>query len=195
MKPRLNSSKKWTAFPKDYLQQIEDVFKQNFGAQLGGAKLVIEGRIYTEEILLRVGFQEKGRLTQPNFEVSMNYKQKQADAVQRIHDCIDAAASMMDEYFNTDGEAEFPLIWKEYDFNKQKLYLQFSTVNSSLEAEADKLLGKEFNDLLTEEPPTEDALDLAEDKLDPADEDDSAEGAGPTMFGGKAKKKKKDDLH
>jgi hypothetical protein len=212
MKPRLSSSKKWTAFPKDYLQQIEDVFKQNFAAQLANAKLVIEGRIYPEEILLRVGFQENGRLAQPNFEVSMNYKQKKTDALQSIHDCIDAAASMMDEYFQTDGEADFPLSWKEYDFNGKTLSLQFTTENSTLEAEADKLLGKEFKELLTEEAPTDDALDRADDKLktdssaeDEAEEfygsegeDDEGESEdtpkGPTMFGGK-NKKKKENLH
>jgi len=194
MNPRMKNSKKWTAFPKDYVSQIEDVFKQNFKKHLAASKLIIEGRIYTEEILLRVGVQEKGRLTQANFEVSMNYSTKEKDAVERIHDCIDAAASMMAEYYDSNGEAEFPRTWFEYEFNKRKLFLQFSTENSDLEAQADELLGKSFEEMVQEDKETEDALARAQEKIEAkVDESESNEPAAPTMFGGK--KKKKSSLH
>lgn len=194
MNPRLKNSKKWTAFPKDYVSQIEDVFKQNFKSQLGSSQLIIEGRIYTEEILLRVGVLEKGRLSQANFEVSMNYSAKDKDAIERIHDCIDAAASMMAEYYDSKGEVDFPRTWNEYEFNGRKLYLQFSTENSSLEAEADKLLGKSFEEMVQEDKETEDAMARASERAEAnLDDDESNDPASPTMFGGK--KKKKSDLH
>ena len=107
MNPRLKSSKKWTAFPKEYTEQIQTVFKENFAQYLEDAELIVEGRIYTEEIMLRVGYLEKGRLAQANFEVSMNYSQEQQDAMKRIHNCIDAAASMMMEYLENDGDVDF----------------------------------------------------------------------------------------
>lgn len=172
MKPRLTTSKKWTDFPKEYTAQIINAFNQNFAAQLAGAKLIVEGRIYKEEILLRVGFQEKGRLAQPNFEVSMSYAFKESEALARIHDCIDAAASMMDEYFQTDGETDFPRSWKEYEFNGRKVFLQFSTVNTSLEAEADKLLGIGADSFYQEDEDTEDALDVADEKIASEDDED-----------------------
>ncbi len=121
----------------------------------------------------------------------MNYSREKADAVDRIHNCIDAAASMMAEYYENDGEVDFPRTWQEYDFNKQKLFLQYSTENSDLEAQANALLGEASEDLVqeaTEED--EDALDLADEKI----EDDKA-SATPTMFGGKKTTKKKTDLH
>src|SRR5437868_1933223 len=99
MQPRLKTSKKWTAFPKEYVDQIQTVFHENFSVQLTGNKLVIEGRIYPSEVMLRVGINEKGRLRQANFEVSMDYNANKKDAVERIHNCIDAAASMMTDYF------------------------------------------------------------------------------------------------
>lgn len=208
MNPRLKTSKKWTSFPKEYLTQVEDVFHDGFKAQLKNAKLVVEGRIYPEEILLRVGVLEKGRLAQANFEVSMNYNHKQKDAVDRIHDCIDAAASMMADYFENEGEVEFPRHWKEYEFNNGKLYLQFTTENSDLESQADAILGLDKGALVEEEQETEDALSrsdetlesetdeddgLADDGVEEDDEDDDAP-TSPTMFGGK-KKKRKEDLH
>ncbi|WP_295900790.1 hypothetical protein [uncultured Bdellovibrio sp.] len=211
MNPRLKSSKKWTAFPKEYSDQIQAVFKENFAQYLEEGELIIEGRIYTEEIMLRVGYLEKGRLAQANFEVSMNYSQDDADAVKRIHNCVDAAASMMMEYFENDGEVDFPYTWKEYPFQGKKLYLQFSTENSSLEAQANKLLGVDEESLYHDEDESdEDALSRAEQSEElspPRDEDDDFseeeddedeesddEDRGPRMFSGK-KSKKKDDLH
>lgn len=192
MNPRLKTSKKWTAFPKEYLAQIEEVFSQGFKAQLTGSKLVVEGRIYTEEVLLRVGVLEKGRLKQANFEVSMNYNAKKQDAVDRIHNCIDAAASMMNDYFEAqrnDEEIDFPMAWQEFEFEKNPLFLKFSTVNSSLEAQADALLGETAEDMVREmaEQEAEDALDIADEKVE------SDEAPSPTMF--KSKKKKSDPLH
>jgi hypothetical protein len=188
MNPRLKTSKKWTEFPKEYLTQIQDVFQETFKKHLEHAKLIVEGRIYTEEILLRVGVLEKGRLAQINFEVSMNYSTKTKDAVDRIHDAIDAVASLMNDYFASNGEIEFPLTWQEFEFNKRSLYIQFTTVNSTLEAEADALLGKSFEEMVQEDKETEDALSRAEEKLDTK--------AEPTMFGGGAKKKAtKKSLH
>lgn len=168
MNPRLKTSKKWTAFPKEYLTQIKEVFIQGFQSQMTPFNLLVEGRIYKEEILLRVGLHEKGRLFQANFEVSMAYSIPNQDAVDRIHDSIDAAASMMQDYFEfqkNKQEPDFPLTWKEYEFNDQPLFLQFSTVNSALESQANALLGDKEDKLLIEEADSEDALDVADEKL------------------------------
>lgn len=193
MIPRLKNSKKWTAFPKEYLTQIEDVFTSTFKKQLKDSQLIVEGRIYTEEILLRVGIREKGRLAQSNFEVSMNYSQQKKDAIERIHDCIDAAASMMNDYFSSnEEEADFPRSWQEFEFNKQPLYLQFSTENTDLESQADALLGQSFADMVQEDRDNEDALDRADERVEASEED---KAAGPSMFGGKKSSKKKSDLH
>lgn len=178
MNPRLKTSKKWTAFPKEYSDQIHGVFKENFSAYLKNAEVIIEGRIYPEEIMLRVGCHEKDRLAQANFEVSMNYSQEKQDAISKIHNCVDAAASMMLEYLENDSEVDFPYSWKEVEFQGQKLFLQFNTENSSLEAEANKLLGIEEDALLVdEENESEDALARAElsEELSPPRDDESAD--------------------
>ncbi|MFS4460002.1 hypothetical protein [Bdellovibrio sp. HCB2-146] len=210
MNPRLKSSKKWTAFPKEYSEQIQTVFTENFAEHFDDAELIVEGRIYQQEILLRVGFHQKGRLAQANFEVSMDYSQDKQDAVARIHNCIDAAASMMMEYFENDGDVDFPYTWKEFPFQGQKLYLQYSTENSNLEAEANRLLGLEEGAMILEDAEDEDALSRAEqdeelspprddededfgDDYEEDDEDDEDEDKGPRMFSGKGKKK--GDLH
>ncbi|MGZ3769058.1 MAG: hypothetical protein ACXVCP_00150 [Bdellovibrio sp.] len=209
MTPRLKSSKKWTAFPKEYLNQIQTVFKENFAQYLDQGDLIIEGRIYSQEILLRVGYLETGRLLQANFEVSMDYSQKDQDAIKRIHNCVDAAASMMLEYLENDGEVDFPYSWKEFPFQGQKIYLQFSTENTSLEEEANKLLGLTEDSILHDsaESDDEDALTRAElsEELSPPREDSEEEDKHeeedeqdtnleldnkPRMFSNRGKKKK-----
>lgn len=196
MQPRLKSSKKWTAFPKEYADQIQSVFKENFAKELAQSKLVVDGRIYPAEILLRVGFNDKGRLSQPNFEVSMNYTPSKKDAVERIHNCIDAAAAMMAEYFEKDGEIEFPLIWEEQPFQGQKVFLQYNTENSDLEAQANALLGDAGEEALVQgedaadEAPIDLSAPMEEDEEESLDDADKA----PKMFGG-GKPKKKSGLH
>lgn len=208
MNPRLKSSKKWTAFPKEYSDQIQTVFRENFAQYLDQGDLIVEGRIYSEEVTLRVGYLEKGRLLQANFEVSMDYSQKDQDAVKRIHNCVDAAASMMLEYLENDGEVDFPYTWKEFPFQGKKIYLQYTTENTSLEEQANKLLGLTDKTLLHEtDESDEDALSRAEQSeelspprededfvLDEDDEDLEDEEDGddnkPRMFSGLSKKKK-----
>ncbi len=167
MNPRLKKSTKWTAFPKDFSQQIHDIFSKNFKQQLENHKLIVEGRIYPEEILLRVGFLQQGRLTQINFEISMDYSKKNQDAIDRIHNCIDAVATLMSDYFQ-DEEIEYPRVWQEYDFDQQKIYFQFTTVNSDLEAQADALLGSAVDDLVKieqeEDEPTHENDDSLKDR-------------------------------
>ena len=197
MNPRLKSSKKWTSFPKEYLAQIEGVFKENFADHLENADLIIEGRIYSEEIVLRVGHHQKDRLAQANFDISMNYSQNEQDAVSRIHNCVDAAASMMMEYFEQEGDVDFPYVWREFPFQGKKLFLKFSSENTALEAEANKLLGLDEDTMLNEETDDEDALTRAEQDEElspPRDEDeneesDDEEERKPRMFGGKKPKK------
>lgn len=197
MNPRLKSSKKWTSFPEEYSNQILLVFKENFAQYLDQGSLIIEGRIYQEEIMLRVGYHEKGRLAQANFEVSMNYSQEDQDAVQRIHNCVDAAASMMLEYLENEGEVDFPYVWKEVPFQGKKLFMQFNTENTSLEAEANKLLGLDDDNLLKDidAEDDEDALSRAEtsEELSPP-RDDEEDLSTLRMFSGKSSKKK-EDLH
>ncbi len=162
MTPRRASSKKWTQFPQDFIDQVTSVFKETFAASLGSSTLIIDGRIYPQELVLRVGVREVGRLKQSNFEVSTDYEADVPESLDRIHCLVDVAASMMLEFFESEGEAEFPFVWKEYPYKGQPLYLQTNAENTDLEAEANAFLGLAADGLLHDEGSTEDALDHAE---------------------------------
>lgn len=151
MKPRLKSSKKWTSFPIELTEQIQSIFQENFEKKLEEGKFIVEGRIYPEEVLFRVGFSPSGRLFQANFEASAQYSEVEhtQDAIDL---CLDATASMMEEYYASNERIDLPRNWGEYLFDKKKIYLQFSTINTTLESEADRLLGIDNSGLVIEEP-------------------------------------------
>ena len=172
MQPRLDSSKKWTGVPADFAAKVMIVFKEQFPSEADEGEFIVEGRIYAEEIILRVGYLENGRLAQINCEASMDYSQEKKNAVERLYLCIDAAASMMEEYFvarEDDDESEemdlrarldWPVRWRPFEIEDETVYLQASRVNTKLEDEADRLLGL-ADSALVQETESEDALSHA----------------------------------
>lgn len=142
MLPRLPNSKKWTALPPELIQQIREVFTEGFAEKIKNGEILVDGRIYPNELLLRVGYLETGRLAQANFEVSLDFNMAKQNAVEQIHFAIDCAASMMEEYFQGEGTlSDFPRHWQPFQISGRQVYLQVSTENQRLEAEADKILG------------------------------------------------------
>ena len=144
MKPRLNSSKKWTALPPELLAQVRTVFEEAFEKQKAQGEFITEGRIFQQELLFRVGFIESGRLKQVNFEVSIDFNPAKQNALELIHLAIDCTASMMETHF-TEEEAfdDMPSAWKPVEIDGRRIHVQVSTENSRLEDEANKLLGEE----------------------------------------------------
>lgn len=183
MNPRLSSSKTWTHFPEEFLEQVQDLVAETFEDHLiDGASLHLEGRIYQEEILFRLGIKVDGQLKQNNFEVSAQYHPQTQNTKKIMYHCIEAAASMMGEFFDwynrpesTDDSAseeiDFPREWTEFNFEGIPLFMQYSTVNTHLEAEANRLLGTS-NSELVHSINSEDALDFTvEEKIKGAEGD------------------------
>lgn len=196
MNPRYKISQKWTPFPPEFSEQIRSVFVQNFEKQLGKTmSLSVDGRIYQKEITLRIGLHSKGELKHFNFEASVDLPPNPANDENKIFETIsvavDALASLVAEYFENDQDIELPYTWTESTFEGKKVWVQHSTENPDLEAEANKLLGLADDDGVlknADDEKSEDVLDATEEEFDEFAENISSE---PQMF----KKKKKDDLH
>jgi hypothetical protein len=164
MKPRLHTSQKWTPFPAEFSEKIIQVMSENFAEQAARGVFTVEGRIYPQEILMRVGYNEGGRLKQDNFEASMEYsmENKEQAAQSRIFACLDAIGSSFDELFHTRAEGEemeLPAQWEAFDFEGEIVWMQYSTINTRLEDEADRLLNSLNDDTLVQEDfETDDAM-------------------------------------
>lgn len=197
MNPRKKESKKWSPLPPELSKQIKDVFEENFKTQLSGKNLRVEGRIYPTEILMRIGINSKDELRYNNFEVSVEHSSEMKNTISQIHLAVDVIASLIFEYFENDQQHEIPLVWQEFPFEKDKVWLQYTSTNSELESEADKLLGLEPNDesLLQESEEDFETYGLMDDE--------EIDTSKPKIFrvptdnenDSLKKKKKKEDMH
>lgn len=170
MQPRLHTSTHWTAFPEEFTSKILQVFNENFAARLQDGEFLTEGRIYPQEILLQVGYLPKGSLRQINFHASVDYSQKTQEqaAFNMIYLCVDAIGGVFEQYFSShadedEGELDFPRNWEAVEVDEGIVWMQFSTDNTRLEAEAEKWLNAGNEKALVREQTTasEDALSRA----------------------------------
>ena len=180
--PRLETSINWTPLPAEYCEKVRQSLAEAFQDQFGQLKFIAEGRIYPKEIIVRLGFKEKERLVQSNFEVSLETETKMP--IQKQLDlCADAAFDIAEQFLpnifsssdlkdplaeKASGEGDLPLQWTEIAFKKKAVYFQFSRANSELEAEADRLLGIDNGQLynLNDDLTDVDFEDLDVDDLD-----------------------------
>lgn len=178
MQPRLKTSKKWTAIPKELSAQIKQVFKQSFADQIGKGSIFADGRIYPTEILMSVGFKPEGKgLRQFNWDISIEYKRDKDNVMKLLTLAVDVAGSLFSQLFDSENDHDFPRIWAEVDFEGKKVFVQYQTENTELENEANKLLGvAEGEELVGGEWEAELSADdiKAQLGIDPEDEELSA---------------------
>jgi hypothetical protein len=153
LEPRLKSSVKWAPFPQELLGQIRKVFQDHFPEKKSLGEFVVEGRIYPEEILLRLGFLHKGWIRQNNYEVSSSLKTTKMSVLNCIHLCVDLAGTLFNENSSEeDQQIEHVNEWKPIQFEGHEFYYKFTTENSELEKQADKILGLEHSEELFNSP-------------------------------------------
>jgi hypothetical protein len=197
MQPRLSSSKKWTAIPKELTVQIKTVFKQTFQQHIGTGTVSADGRIYPEEILISVGVKmPDSKLKESHWLVSVGYVRGKDDVLKLLNVAVDAAGSLFEQLFTSENDHDFPRTWAEVDFERRKIYVQYSTANKTLESEADKILGlAEGEDLVGGdwedfESPEDLKERLGLTDADEADLPEDEEDAGPKPTAPRSKSKK-----
>ena len=134
--------KKSSPIPKDLTSLISESFQESFEKELRNREVLVTGKIYSEEIVVRVGLHEPGHIRQMNFEASIDFQHGRTDSVGQIHACVDAISTMLAEYLTSIEEIVFPLTWAPYKFENQEIFLMTSTENFDLEAQADALLAQ-----------------------------------------------------
>jgi hypothetical protein len=159
MEPRLKSSLKWTTFPKEFIKQIDGIVAESFQKLSPNAKFFIDGRIFAQEVLFKLGFMKEGSIIQSNIWVSADYDTKKDNVKNTINLAIDCGGSLLAHHIENPDE-EFPRDWSEFDFNKKKVFICLDKSNDDLEAQANALLGELEDDVLVQEIPSEDDQDV-----------------------------------
>lgn len=150
MEPRLKTSsqKKSVLIPGDLKDLITQLLTENFEKELSGRTLIVDGRIFEREIIVRAGLAEPGKLSQKNVEASIDYDPKRNQAVDQIHHCVEAIGASLGEVLASDQMDAHSSLWQPYKLSSHTVFLRVSSSNFALEAEADKLLGDYELDLI-----------------------------------------------
>ncbi len=161
MQPRLKTSTQWSPFPEELCLLTAEVLSERFKDEydLENAQFVVEGQIYAHEIVGRYGLRFEGQLKQMNFELSIEYdseKEKALDCIQRSMDVVD---HLWEELLEDDlDDSELLPTWESLTFEKKTYFFRYSTVNTQLEEEADRLLAQFEKKLVYEAEEQEDVL-------------------------------------
>jgi hypothetical protein len=146
MQPRLKTSQKWTALPPELLGQMKTVLGENFREQIGTGSFEADGRIYPGEILIVTTTQRPGSLRQSGFEVSLAYRQSKDNVLKLLHLGVDAVGALFEQLFAAATDEEFPVLWSPVQFEGREVFVRYTTANTRLEAEADRLLAQSEED-------------------------------------------------
>ncbi len=168
MEPRLKTSTQWSPFPEELCQLTSQSLKERFAEEydLDKAEFVVEGRIYEKEIVGLYGVRFKDEIKQYNFEVSLEYDSEKEKALDLIQNSMDVVEHLLTELFEEDFEDyELSKTWQTMPYEKKMYFYKYSTNNTDLEAQADKLL-EEFEKKLVygEKPPIETPLESSDNK-------------------------------
>ncbi len=162
--PRNADSKKAIPLPKDFDKEIADLFFKEFKGNLkDNQTLEVKNTLYKNELMCSLYLKTTGQLKQQIFEVSIDYEvlaienndyeqseiKKQAENIQnQISFIVDYLALCLDTFLieNKTPSSE----WTKIDFQKQILFVRHHTSNLELEEQANKLLGEDFLEDLSE---------------------------------------------
>ena len=159
MDPRLKSSTQWTPFPDELCQQIAQVLTERFSSEYGleKAQFSVTGFIYKEELIGCYGLRREGQLKQPNFEVSMDYEAEEDNVLERIQNSMDVVEHLWTELLEEDFEdGHLSRQWQPLEIDKKTYFCRYSTVNTQLEEEANRLLLEDEKKLVYGSPRDED---------------------------------------
>lgn len=166
MDPRLKSSTQWSPFPEELCQQAVSALNERFSEDydLEDAEFVVDGHIYQEEIIGRYGLRLKGQLKQHNFEVSVEYDSEKEKALELIHQSMYVVEHLWTELLEDDLEdGDLSKKWQSMPHKKKTFFYRYSTVNTQLEEEADRLLQEYEKKLVYESSEHDPFSELPED--------------------------------
>jgi hypothetical protein len=198
MEPRLKTSTKWTPFPSELNENAALVLMERFSEDydLDGSHFVVDGRIYSQEIVGRFGLYSKNSLKQQNFEISFEYDSSKEKALDLIHQSMDVVEHLWQELFEDDlDDSELLKTWQTLPYEKKMYFFRYSTLNTKLEEEADKLLSQFDKKLVhIDDEESDHEIDL-DDNLEDYDSDEDQDDEDTFDKSSTFKKSDKKTIH
>ncbi len=146
MTPRDEKNTAYTTFPEELLIAVQDHFTEEFLNEAESGDFFSFGRIYQNEIVLRVGYLKKGSISQVNFDTSTESSNSQAGIITSIEDLVFGTKELFVDYFKNKNLEHFSYHWNPLN-SSSKVHYKFDATNTGLESQADALLGEELADM------------------------------------------------
>ena len=104
-----SSLKRSVELPGDARDTIAHTFRDAFQEKASGYEILVDGRVFSEEVLLSVSLKKSGEITQKNFVASLDYDTQNDQAMKIIHTAVDAIASMIEQFLEAGLMADLQL--------------------------------------------------------------------------------------
>lgn len=144
--PNNENNSSYTNFPEELLIAIKDHFAEEFETQSNDGKFFSFGRIYQGETVLRIGYTKKDSITQINFDTSIEASGSQASIISAIEDLVFNTKELFVDYFKNQNLENFSYHWNPMNTSSKVSY-KLDGTNTSLESQADAILGDELADM------------------------------------------------
>lgn len=138
--PKNEKNKAYTNFPEELLNAIKDSFSEDFEPQTKDGSFLSFGRIYQSEIVLRLGYLQKDSITQINFDTTIEASGSEASIISAVENLVFSTKELFIDYFKHQDLNNFSYHWNPMN-NSSKVSYKLDPSNTSLESQADALLG------------------------------------------------------
>jgi hypothetical protein len=147
IEPKNKNNSAFTKLPQELLETITAVFDENFEEQAKIGKFIAFGQVHQNEMVLRIGYVEDGSIGQINFDTSNVASGSEAQIIASLEEMVFATKELFLDYFKNKNLESFSYHWNPLTASEKagQVYYKLDSTNTSLEKEANALLGENFD--------------------------------------------------
>jgi len=147
IEPKNKNNSAFTKLPLELLETISEVFNENFEEQARSGEFVTFGQVHQSELILRVGYLEKGTIKQVNFDTSNVASGSEAQIIASLEEMVFATKELFLDYFKNSNLENFSYHWNPLTASEKsgQVYYKLDMTNTELEKQANALLGDDFD--------------------------------------------------
>lgn len=129
------------------MEKVQKAIEKELFQYSNNGQIILNGRIFSDEIVLSLGFLAKNSIRQVNFVVSADIEPSPEEENPPFLLTIEKGLHFLQlcllDYFERKEELveDFPKVWHKVQFNDETLFVRIDPTNSELESEANKILG------------------------------------------------------
>jgi len=139
--PKNPNNKTFAKLPAEVTKALEEELAETFGEASKSGAFLCQIRVYRTELVLRAGYTKNGEIKQVNFDISKDTLPEKPEPVKSLELLVAASKELFHNYFKNENIEDYSPLWADYA--DTGLSYRYDGTNTSLESQADALLGEE----------------------------------------------------